>query len=210
MKTVVNFILDKSGSMFANQEATISGFNEYIATLKSKKKKTDDILFSLTLFDTNVLQKYVAIPIKEVKKLTKESYVPDGFTALYDAVVETVEKVNEKVDEIKGETKHLVVIMTDGQENSSTLHNENCLKDLIKKLGEKNWTFVFLGANQDSWATTLNWGLATSNVANWTNSTPAQVNTCFASLANSTMDFACSNTGSTNNFFTKKDLSNDS
>lgn len=210
MKTIVNFILDKSGSMYETKEATISGFNEYIQTLKSKNKEKDKILFSLTLFNTSILQKYVAIPLKEVEKLTKESYSPDGFTALYDAVVETVEKVNEKAEEIKGEVKHLVVIMTDGQENSSVRHNEKCLKDLIEKLKEKNWTFVFLGANQDSWATTCDWGLAIANTANWDNSTVRGVSTCFASLANSTMNFACSNTGSTSNFFTKKDLSNDS
>ena len=50
MKTLVNFILDKSGSMYNAQEATISGFNEYLGTLKEDK----DILLSLTLFDTKL------------------------------------------------------------------------------------------------------------------------------------------------------------
>jgi hypothetical protein len=37
LETLVNFILDKSGSMGAVKTATISGFNEYLKTLKNQK-----------------------------------------------------------------------------------------------------------------------------------------------------------------------------
>jgi len=85
MKTIVNFILDKSGSMEDQRDATISGFNEYITTLKKKTK--GKVLFSLTLFHTNFIRKYVATPLNKIKKLTRRSYNPDGMTALYDDVV---------------------------------------------------------------------------------------------------------------------------
>ena len=206
MKTIVNFILDKSGSMDDSRDATISGFNEYLSTLKKEK---GDILFSLTLFDTEITKKHVVIPLSKVKKLTRKTYVPDGMTALYDAVVETVESANEKISEIKEKTKSLVVIMTDGQENSSSQHDQSCLKDLIKKLEKENWTFVFLGANQDSWLTTGDWGLSMNNVANF-NSSVAGTRSAFANLAKDTTAYACSMKASTDKFFSKEDLSNDS
>ena len=208
MKTIVNFILDKSGSMEDQRDATIGGFNEYVTTLKKKKK--GEILFSLTLFDTEFIHKYVVTPLSKVAKLTRRSYNPDGMTALYDAVVETVEAASAKIDEIKGKTKSLVVIMTDGMENSSTQHDQNCLIDLIKELEKENWTFVFLGANQDSWATAGDWGLSTKNIANWDNSSTRSVNAAFVSLASDTANYTASATTTTTDFFSKKDLSNDS
>lgn len=36
LPTIVNFILDKSGSMDSVRESTISGYNEYIQTLKDQ------------------------------------------------------------------------------------------------------------------------------------------------------------------------------
>jgi len=38
MKTLINFILDKSGSMSMRTDATISGFNEYLKTVKKEEK----------------------------------------------------------------------------------------------------------------------------------------------------------------------------
>lgn len=185
---LVNFILDVSGSMEAVQEATISGFNEYLGGLKKREEK---VLFSLTLFNTVVKEIYTLKPIKEVPALTKKTYNPDGGTALYDASVETIEKSTKMIDEIKGKTAVLTVIMTDGQENSSTRHNEGCLKDLMKKLEkEGKWTFVFLGANQNSWATTANWGVSTGNVANWTFSSSG-IQNAFQSLGGNTANYMC-------------------
>jgi uncharacterized protein YegL len=164
--TIVNFILDRSGSMANCVEGTISGFNKYI---KDLQKKEGHVLFSLTFFDTNVDKKYTLVPLSEVKKLNSETYVPEGNTALYDAAVETIEQVAEQADGMK-ESKPaiLTVIMTDGEENSSVKHDRECLNDLISKLKtEGNWSFIFLGANQDSWANASVLGVSRGNVANF-------------------------------------------
>ena len=197
--TKVNFILDESGSMEMVRDATISGFNEYINSLKKKTK--GEILFNLVTFNTESTQVYENEPLKKVK-LTKENYQPDGMTALYDAVVNTIEKVAKHDDE---KTANLVVIMTDGEENSSREHNQACVRDLVSKLEKRgNWTFVFLGANQDSWATTASLGLAAGNTINWDNSNVKGVMVSFRGLAGSTVAYCASaGTGnlSTSNFF---------
>ena len=198
-KTLVNFILDKSGSMGGVRDATISGFNEYINTLKKDGNEYD---FSLTLFDTEVLEKYVSKSLKSVDELDSKSYVPDGMTALYDAVCRTVEGVKKSVS--KG-TKVLTVIMTDGCENSSKEYTEKNMKELVKKLeATKLWSFIYLGANQDAWANAGAWGFASSNVSNF-NSTGKGVTATFAVMATNTSAFGGGGGGSTLSFFSKDD-----
>ena len=46
---VINFVLDETGSMESVRDATISGFNEYVETLK---KRPEDLLFTFTKFNT--------------------------------------------------------------------------------------------------------------------------------------------------------------
>lgn len=179
-KTIVNFILDKSGSMGSVKDATISGFNEYLKTLKKDAKGCE---FSLTLFDTVVKTPYVGEPLKNVKELDSKSYVPDGMTALYDAVCKTIEDAKKKVT--KG-VKVLTVIMTDGEENASKEYTEKNLKELVSNLeATKMWSFVFLGANQDSWKNAGAWGFASSNIANF-NQTDKGITATFAMVASNT------------------------
>lgn len=197
-KTVnVHFVLDKSGSMISVKSSTISGFNEYLGTLQRDKKS--DYKFSLTLFDTVFSNKYINEPIKKVSELTDESYHPDGSTALYDAVCSTLNKV--KAD--KG--KNLVVIMTDGQENASSEYTEKEFRAVVDELkAKKNWTFVFLGANQDSWANASKWGFNQGNVANYT-ATSAGTRGAFSVMASATMNYASMDTSTTASFYSAED-----
>jgi Mg-chelatase subunit ChlD len=206
--TIVNFILDKSGSMNSVLDATISGFNEYLGGLQRKK---DKILFSLTLFDTSDTETpYLLKPIRQVKPLTKKTYIPSGGTPLYDAVVETIEKVASQVKEMAEKPIVLTVIMTDGEENSSVKHNEKCLKDLVEKLQkEGNWTFVFMGANQDAWSTASGFGFMKGNTLSYL-STSRGTNQVFMALSNSTTQFVSAKAMSTADFFAGGEKKDDS
>lgn len=199
--TLVNFILDKSGSMESVRESTISGFNEYIKTLKKDSKSEYE--FTLTLFDTLVTQPVLACPIKQVKDLTKESYKPDGMTALYDAVCSTIKGI-----EVKKNQKAICIIMTDGQENSSKEYTQVQMKAMIDERTKKgNWTFVYLGANQDSYAEAQKFGIATMNVSNFNSTHRGMANTMMA-MANNTVAYAAKNDLSTTNFFSASDQKN--
>lgn len=198
-KTLVNFILDKSGSMLSVKTPTMNGFNEYIQELR---KKEDDFSFSLTLFDTSVETVSSNIPLKKAKELDADSYKPDGGTALYDAVCETVERVERTMEQ---DQKSLVVIMTDGEENSSKKYNLDQLKFLIEHLQRtERWTFVFLGANQDSWMKAKSFGIPAFNASNFV-SNDRGIKTAFTMMAHNTMNFADSGSSSTSDFFSKND-----
>lgn len=200
-KTLVNFILDKSGSMDSVKDATISGFNEYVSTLKKDEKSEYE--FTLTCFDHRHETLYRSRPIKEVTRLNSESYQPNGNTALYDAVVSTIR--NTKVEHGQ---KVLNVIMTDGEENASQTYTEKDMRLLIDTLQNNgNWTFLFLGANQDSYKNAARFGISSMNTVNFA-STGASVNNMMRSMAVNTSSYAASASSSTDAFFSKADQDN--
>lgn len=199
-ETLVNFILDKSGSMGSVKNSTISGFNEYLNTLKKDGNKYS---FSLTLFDTVVSKVVENETISKVKELTEVSYYPSGCTSLYDAVCSTISGVKEK----KGQ-KVITIIMTDGQENSSREYNQSQMRALIQEREKKgNWTFVYLGANQDSYAVAQDFGISKMNTTNFVQSDKGMMRS-MNTLATNTGNFACSATASTSAFFSQADQSN--
>ena len=114
------FLLDKSGSMEMQLEDTIGGFNAFVR---------DQIplggTLSLYTFSDSCKCKYKDVPIEEVKLLTKDTYIPDGSTALYDAMGKIL-KDYANVEE------GTFVVLTDGQENSSKHFTKNHVKDLIE------------------------------------------------------------------------------
>jgi uncharacterized protein YegL len=172
----------------------IGGFNAYIAGLGEEDQV--NYLFSLTLFDTQVAYRHVALPLSQVKKLDSTSYRPEGNTALNDAIGITVRKIEAdqpKVDKV------VTVIMTDGEENSSREWTHDAVKALIEqKEKEGNWTFVFLGAGLDAWHQGKSYGVQSANVAQYN---PDQYLSAFAAIADSTNMLSSSPKRQSGNFF---------
>ena len=111
----VSYILDETGSMMGFKTQTISGFNEYIKTLKADKLVKYKM--TLTRFNSNSISiDYLDKPIADVPELTSDTYRPRDLTPLYDAIGKTITDIESK----KAVGKDILfVIMTDGQENAS-------------------------------------------------------------------------------------------
>ncbi|SDA49266.1 VWA domain-containing protein [Methanobrevibacter millerae] len=150
------FILDKSGSMYDLVEDTIGGYNSYI---ERERAKGENILVTLVLFDTEYKMLYSRKPIEEVEKLTSKEYFADGCTALLDAVGRTIVSFDK---ELKG--KVLCVITTDGLENASKEFSKDQVKDLIES---RDWEFLFIGANIDSYGEAFTLGIDDDHAANY-------------------------------------------
>ncbi len=165
---LVNFVLDESPSMIQRQAEAISGFNEYIATLK---EKGTEVLFSLTKFSGSRMINVVRVAefIEDVPDLCKDTYTPQrgNGTALYDAVGVTIQEVEKRVEK-NSDQAVLVVILTDGEENCSRKFTAEQVKAMItQKEGEGNWTFVFLGADKEAWNVGASMGISVGNVAQY-------------------------------------------
>jgi uncharacterized protein YegL len=145
-KVIVSFVLDSSGSMGIVRDETIQGVNKYINELK--KDSATDYSFSLLTFGKEFTTVYESVPINQVREITKESYIPDGFTPLYDAVGRAIKAVGN----VSSDTRVIVVVMTDGHENASTTYNQVTIKELItQKDSLSNWAIIYLGAVADAW-----------------------------------------------------------
>lgn len=151
-KTLIAVVMDRSGSMGVVQDATIEGFNSF---LKTQKETPGDCVMYYTQFDDEyeIVHKYVSL--QDMPFLTRATYQPRGWTALYDAIANTIIQVGKDLAALSEEERPgrvLFVIQTDGQENRSVEYKN---RDVIKKMIEtqKNqysWDFVFLGANIDA------------------------------------------------------------
>jgi|SRR3990172_1726418 len=192
-KTLVNFILDESGSMDCCRDATISGFNEYLKTLNKIK---GNVSFSLTKFNsTKVDTVYVNKSIKDIVDLSRDTYIPDACTPLYDAIGSMVTKVGNDAKN----KKVLTIIMTDGQENSSKEYTREKIVNLIKeKESEGNWSFVYLGANQDAWLVGQSIGITSQ--ANTFTYDPTKINAVMTNISKGTLAYATSLDMTTDNF----------
>lgn len=145
-RTVVGIIQDKSGSMIDRRSQTISGFNEYLETLKNEGK--GEILLTLTQFDTRFINLYTSLVLSEVQPLNSSTYRPSGATALYDAVGSTIKAMEPT---LRKDDKVVVVIMTDGYENSSLRWRFHEITALLNEKRDAGWEILFLGAGEDAW-----------------------------------------------------------
>lgn len=154
-KMDVVFILDRSGSMGGTESDTIGGYNSYIDDLKNKEARITTVLF-----DNEYEMITKRQDVKEVKKLTKKQYFVRGCTALLDAIGKTIKYMEKEKSE-----KVLFIITTDGYENASHEFNKEQIKEMIQ--GHKDWEFMYIGADIDSYSEGQSLGIDSSNIANY-------------------------------------------
>lgn len=147
-------ILDRSGSMETCRDDTIGGFNAFL-----REQQAEGGTLTLILFDHEYQVLYDRKPIRDVAPLTTETFVPRGSTALLDAIGKAIKTTQSNVP--------TVVILTDGQENSSHEYTKAHIKDLIDQKTRDGWTFVYLGANQDAFAEAGQLGIAPTATVNY-------------------------------------------
>lgn len=200
LTTVVHVLLDSSGSMEAVRDSTISGYNEYVNSLKKDGGK---FKFSLTTFDSDYVglrlnKVHENVYVDDVPELTRKTFVPNGMTPLYDAFCTVLKDAKSKKDE-----KHLFVVLTDGDENTSREYTRDDMKKLKAEYEDKgNWTFVYLGANQDAIETAKSFGYSASNASNF-NATSVGTKTAFSSLSVATRSMSASPLMATSAYFTR-------
>jgi uncharacterized protein YegL len=168
-KTLIAFIQDRSGSMACVWEETLSGFKKYVEDMQADQNKDDQVsyLFSLTTFDTQIDKPYLGVPIAKVDGGKLKEFGPRGSTALYDAVGKTLQAIDD--DKNLTFDKAIVVIVTDGEENSSREWKKEALHAAIdERIKRGNWTFTYLGTQPETWddATSLGMGVGASATYN--------------------------------------------
>jgi uncharacterized protein YegL len=166
--TEIAFVLDRSGSMESCREAAVAGFNEF---LREQQQTNGAANLTLVLFDNEYLLPIDALPLREILPLAEPDFVPRGGTALLDAIGRTIDDLGARfaaLAEADRPAQVIVAIFTDGAENSSQDYTWREIARLIKQQTEQyQWTFLFLGANQDAIATAAQMNIAAGNAATY-------------------------------------------
>lgn len=155
--TSIVFVMDASGSMETMGDEPVQGLNNFY----KKQKESGEFTSTLIFFNENVKFNHKNIDGKDVPILKNEDYDRGGMTALYDALGQAITyQKSVKTENV------IFVILTDGLENASREYRKETISKMIKKMEkEHKWTFMYLGANQDSF--TVSAGLGIRNSANY-------------------------------------------
>src|SRR6185369_4884147 len=164
MKTMICLILDRSGSMAGRESDVVGGVNTFI---EEQKKLPDPACMAFVRFDTDAIERFRQMQnISEVSPMNKEEYQPRGGTPLLDAIGQTINGLDSDWKK-ENPDRAIVVIVTDGEENSSREYTKEKIKDMIKAREDSGkWSFIYLGANVDSFANAGSMGINLQNVAN--------------------------------------------
>ncbi len=191
-KTIYHFILDKSGSMKGSEKETINGFNTQLETLRGLEREFPDqqYIVSLTFFNNELYMPLQNGRIRQVPNLDLRSYQPDGGTALLDAIGKAIFDIkrDHKAEIDADKASVVMVILTDGHENSSRFYSYHDIARMITELDATGkWTFSFLGADLDAIHTAKMMNIRQENVISFDKKDTRKV---YGSIALSISDFA--------------------
>ena len=126
------------------RDDAIGGFNTFLKDTKGAGQK-----WWVWLFDTqgiDLIQDGVAS--SKVEKLSTSNYVPRAGTPLYDAVGAAIAKAKE----VRKTKLNILMVLTDGQENSSQEWSAKAVKDELTQLAdEENWQVIFVAVGAEAW-----------------------------------------------------------
>lgn len=141
-KTVaVGIVMDESGSMLSLRSAAIKSLEQQVKDLAKQVTENPDITtyLSLATFAYGTKVHFQGEQVKENTTADASDYNPAGGTALNDAIMDMNTMLNQKFAD-----SYLMVIITDGEENSSRRNNDMIVRNMIKNnLATDKWTFAF-------------------------------------------------------------------
>ena len=191
-RTKIWFLLDRSGSMGPLTDDVIGGFNQFLAEQQAQAGKAR---ISVVLFDAQNPYEVVVDGrrISEVPPLTSGIYSARSMTPLFDAMGTLLERADQRITQRaeagRDAEDQLVLVFTDGHENASTRFDRARIFEMIKERQDAgNWTFVFMGANQDSYAAGGDVGFDRGSIQDF-DATPASVHASFMEFSRGTASY---------------------
>lgn len=158
-------LLDRSGSMSDKWTETLSSINAYVQKLAEENVDTG---VTLAMFDRDMdKMSYDVIRDRITPKtwlpVTEKDANPRGYTPLNDAIGKLVAQAKAGFNGVQYE-KVAIIIMTDGQENSSRELSIAQAKALLDECRTKGWQVIFLGANYDNVAQARSYGASGQSI----------------------------------------------
>jgi hypothetical protein len=155
MKTSIICVLDRSGSMSHIMNEAVGTFNGFV---DGQREVEGEAEVSLYAFNWEINKVFDKVPLPQVKPLELSQVIPTGGTSLYDAIGRAILECNNE--------NAIVLIQTDGEENTSKVFNDKTIKEMIRVKEAMGWEFHFIGAGVDAFKAGQSFGIAASNCLN--------------------------------------------
>lgn len=150
--TLVSVLIDGSWSMRKYRDDVINEYNNSFLKALQGAKNADSILVSMMYFangQTKLIHNFK--PISQCSPLTANDYDPDGDTPLYKAAVIGMTGIWDYGNTLIGSgvrLKRIVLLVSDGGENSSKSFTKATVKSLSNQLLDTEscvLSYIFLG-----------------------------------------------------------------
>lgn len=146
-------VMDRSGSMEKIRADMQGGFREFIRDQQGARDAAGNPFrnaLSLWQFDTEIERIHAFAPLTAAESWELR---PRGGTALWDAIGRAVVTEGEALDALPEEQRPglvIVLIVSDGQNNSSREFTRDTVKALLERQQETyGWKIMYIGTNQD-------------------------------------------------------------
>lgn len=152
-------LLDRSASMSNKWQETLSSVNAYVQKLAEDNVDTG---VTLAIFDLQAgKMEYEVVRDRITPKtwapVTEKDAHPRGYTPLNDAIGRLVAQAKAGFNGVQYD-KVAIIIMTDGEENSSKELTVAQAKALLDDCRAREWQVIFLGADYDNVAQARSYG----------------------------------------------------
>jgi uncharacterized protein YegL len=181
--THLALVVDRSGSMSGIAQDMNGGIDKL---LSDQAEGPSTVKVDVCTFDS--VAEYVATDADPLALIGQEYCNPRGMTALNDAIGLTIQRLGNKFKTMKEADRPgnvIVVVITDGHENSSREYTADDVKKMVsRQTDEWGWTFMYLAANVDAFATGSNLGFAPGQTMSYAGSGIGTSNAWAASSSN--------------------------
>ena len=194
---VEELLVDRSHSMMSLGASPTLGTLAFIAEQKRLALETGaKVYFSLTTFDDTATTWIDNVGVGQVNPTPQEMVAmirPCGATRLVDTmyarlcglslkVTSVVASLSREIRDLKPKVTVIFAVITDGQDNRSTLCTDDDLNALITKKRGEGFAILFLAANQDAIQTAKRWNID-PDCAQTFGATATQTQACFRSAS---------------------------
>jgi uncharacterized protein YegL len=179
--TLLAVLVDRSGSMSSCRTDMEGGLNTLVEEQRNLPGTLD---LAIAQFDT-VFD--VVRPMGRLDVAYRYELVPRGATALLDAMGKYITDIGGQLaskSDDERPAKVVMVIVTDGLENSSKEWGRDAVKELVTKQRDQwAWEFIFLGANMDAVAEGASLGVSTASSMTFDANDPVAVAGSYAAVS---------------------------
>lgn len=178
-------VRDRSGSMEIGRQDHEGGLKSFV---RDQRRLAGDVRFTLVQFDSQEPFElvYDGAKLEEVDE-ARLALVPRGGTPLLDALGRTLEHVRKRlIGAHRRPDQVVVMVITDGQENSSRTYTKERIKELVTDREASGWKVLYLGANVDEFHEAGALGVVTASALGYAPS-GAGISAMYASLTSNTL-----------------------